>query len=79
MRTAIGLIVLGVVGGVVPTGLAGFPYAALIVACTLGALFLLFAACVIGASLARVSSPAASAPQRAFRRAPSTSTAPRTI
>lgn len=79
MRTAIGLIVLGVGGGVLPTGLAGIPYAALIVACTFGALLLLLAACVIGASLARVSSAAGPAPQLAFRRAASTSTAPRTI
>jgi hypothetical protein len=71
VKTAIALIVLGVVGGVVPTGLAGIPYATFIVACTFGALLLLLAACVIGASFARLSRPPATAPQ-ALRRAAST-------
>lgn len=79
MRTAIGLIVLGLVGGIVPTGLAGIPYAAALMACTFGALFLLLAVCVIGASLARPSRPAVPAPQLAFRRAASAGTAPRVI
>jgi len=78
VRTAIGLIVLGLVAGVVPTGFGGIQYAAVIVACTFGALFSLLAACLI-ASLVRFSKPAAPAPQLAFRRAASTSTAPRTI
>lgn len=81
MRTAIGLIALGVVGGVVPTGFAAIPWAAvlLVVACTSAALLLLLAACVIGASLARPSRPEAPAPQLTLRHAATTRSAPRII
>ena len=64
VRAAIGLIGLGVVGGVVPTGLAGMPYAALVLASASGSLVLLFVGCIVGANLARPSSPAA--PPRRF-------------
>lgn len=86
MRAVIGLIGLGVVGGVAPTGLAGVQYAAIALASTLGALLLLIAACVAWASLARSSRSlaqssrsAAPAPPLALRRAASTGSAPRSI
>jgi hypothetical protein len=59
VRAAIGLIGLGVVGGVVPTGLAGMPYAALALGSAGGSLLLLIALCIVGARLARPSSPTA--------------------
>ncbi len=46
MRTAIGLIVLGLVGGVLPTGLAGSAHAAQVLAGTVGALLSLLVSCV---------------------------------
>ena len=73
MRTAIGLIGLGVVGGVVPTGLAGIQYAAVVLTSTFGALLLLLACCLVGSSLGRPSRSAAPAPQLALRRAASRS------
>jgi hypothetical protein len=73
------LIALGFVGGVVPTGLAGVPYAALVLACTFGALLVLLAACVIGAVLAQPSQRATPVPQLALRRTASTGSASRTI
>jgi hypothetical protein len=48
MRTVVGLVVLGLVGGVVPTGLAGFAYAGQVLAGTVGALLSLAVCCVAG-------------------------------
>jgi hypothetical protein len=59
VRAAIGLIGLGVVGGVIPTGIAGMPYVALALGSAGGSLLLLIALCIVGAHLARPSSPAA--------------------
>lgn len=53
MRAAIGLIGLSLLGGVAPTGLSGLPYTAPVLAGTAGALVLLVAGCLAGASLAR--------------------------
>ena len=53
MRAAIGLVGLSLLGGVAPTGLPGIPYAALVFAGTAGALVLLVAGCLAGASLPR--------------------------
>jgi hypothetical protein len=65
MRAAIGLIGLSLLGGVAPTGLSGLPYAAPVLAGTAGALVLLVAGCLAGASLARRRGrPAASAASR---------------
>lgn len=46
MRTAIGLIALGVAGGVVPTGLAGIAHAGAVVGGTAAALALLVTLCL---------------------------------
>jgi hypothetical protein len=65
MRAAIGLIGLSLLGGVAPTGLSGLPYAAPVLAGTAGALVLLVAGCLAGASLAaRRGRPAASVASR---------------
>jgi hypothetical protein len=79
MRTAIGLTGLGVIGGVAPTGLAGIPYVALVLGSTCGALLLLVAGCVVGASLARPSSPAVPARRLPLRHATPTGSASRSI
>jgi len=81
MRAAIGLVGLSLIGGVAPTGLSGIPYAAPVLAGTAGALVLLVAGCLAGASLARRRArPAASVASRISlgRGAPAHS-APRTI
>jgi hypothetical protein len=46
MRTAIGLIGLGVAGGVVPTGLAGIAHVGAVVGGTVAALALLVTVCL---------------------------------
>jgi hypothetical protein len=46
MRTAIGLIGLGLVGGIVPTGLQGITYALQVLAGTAGALTALVICCL---------------------------------
>jgi hypothetical protein len=79
MRTAIGLIGLGVVGGIVPTGLPGIPYALLVLAATLAAMLLLVAGCVVGATLARRSPPPVSSRPLVLKQAASIRSAPRTI
>ena len=80
MRTAIGLTGLGVIGGVAPTGLAGIPYVALVLGSTCGALLLLVAGCMVGASLARrPSSPAVPARRLPLRHAAPTGSASRGI
>jgi hypothetical protein len=53
MRAVIGLVGLGLLGGVAPTGLSGIPYAAPVLAGTTGALVLLVAGCLAGARLSR--------------------------
>ena len=53
MRTAIGLIVLGVAGGVVPTGLAGIAHAGAVVGGTAAALALLVTLCLAAPVLIR--------------------------
>jgi hypothetical protein len=59
VRAAVGLIGLGVVGGVAPTGIAGMPYMALALGGAGGSLLLLIALCIVGAHLTRPSSPTA--------------------
>jgi hypothetical protein len=53
MRTAIGLIGLGVAGGVVPTGLAGIAHAGAVVGGTAAALVLLVTVCLVAPALSR--------------------------
>ena len=48
MRAVVGLVVLGLVGGVVPTGLVGFAHAGQVLAGTVGALLSLAVCCVAG-------------------------------
>jgi hypothetical protein len=58
MRTAIGLIGLGVAGGVVPTGLAGIAHAGAVLGGTAAALVLLVTVCLAAAALTRPRSKA---------------------
>ena len=67
MRAAIGLVGLSLIGGVAPTGLAGFAYAAPVLAGTAGALVLLAAGCLAGASLSRRRARPAASAAREFR------------
>jgi hypothetical protein len=53
MRVTIGLIGLSLVGGVVPTGLAGITHAAQVLAGTAGALLSLLLCCLAGAVASR--------------------------
>ena len=53
MKTAIGLIGLGVAGGIIPTGLAGIAHAGPVVGGTAAALALLVGICVAAPALAR--------------------------
>jgi hypothetical protein len=57
MRVAIGLIGLGLIGGVVPTGFAGVSYAVQVLAGTAGALASLLVVCLAGAAAARRAAP----------------------
>jgi hypothetical protein len=57
MRTAIGLIGLGLIGGVVPTGLQGITYALQVLAGTAGALTALVICCLASAVAARRQPP----------------------
>jgi hypothetical protein len=81
MRAAIGLIVLGLVGGVVPTGLSGFTHAAQVLAGTAGALISLVICCLGAGAAARAISAWALSPSRVQPRRPVvvTRSAPRTI
>ena len=80
MRTAIGLIVLGLVGGVAPTGLSGFTHAAQVLAGTAGALVSLVLCCLgAGAAVRALSAWALSAPRVHPRPVVVTRSAPRTI
>lgn len=49
MRTVISLVVLGLTGGLLPTGLAEFAHVAQVLAGTVGALLSLAVCCVAGA------------------------------
>ena len=53
MKTAIGLIGLGVLGGTIPTGLAGIAHAGAVVGGTAAALALLVGVCLAAPVLAR--------------------------
>jgi hypothetical protein len=53
MRTAIGLIGLGLIGGVVPTGLQGITYTLPVLASTAGALTALVICCLASAVATR--------------------------
>ncbi len=81
MRTAIGLITLGLLGGVVPTGLPGINHAAQVLAGTAGALLLSAAlCCLVGAVATRAASSfVPSAPRRQRRPVASTQSVPRSI
>ncbi len=80
MRTAIGLIVLGLIGGVVPTGLSGINHVAQVLAGTAGALLSLVICCLAGAAAARfASSFVPSVPRLQRRPIASTHSAPRSI
>src|SRR5438445_3224299 len=57
MRTAIGLIGLGLIGGVVPTGLQGITYAVQVLAGTAGALTALVICCLASAVAIRRQTP----------------------
>jgi hypothetical protein len=57
MRTAIGLIGLGLIGGVVPTGLQGSTYALPVLAGTAGALTALVICCLASAVATRRQTP----------------------
>jgi hypothetical protein len=57
MRTAIGLIGLGLIGGVVPTGLQGITYALPVLAGTAGALTALVICCLASAVATRRQTP----------------------
>ena len=57
MRTAIGLIGLGLIGGVVPTGLQGITYALQVLAGTAGALTALVICCLASAVATRRQTP----------------------
>ena len=70
MKTAISLLGLGIVAGVVPTGLAGIAQAGQVLLGTAGALLCLLVCCLAGPIAARRGAPAPR-PRRAPRRAPS--------
>ena len=57
MRTAIGLIGLGLIGGVVPTGLQGITYALPVLAGTAGTLTALVICCLASAVTIRRQTP----------------------
>jgi hypothetical protein len=79
LRAAIGLVGLGVVAGVVPTGAAGLPYVALALGGASGSLVLLISLCIAGARLARPSSPTAPPRRLPLRHATPTGSAPRSM
>jgi hypothetical protein len=57
MRTAIGLISLGVAGGILPTGAAGMAHVAPVVGGAVAALALLVGACLAAPALRRQAAP----------------------
>lgn len=64
MRTVIGLLGLGFVAGVVPTGLVGIAQAGLVILGTVGALLCLLVCCLAGPIAARWAAPALTAAPR---------------
>jgi hypothetical protein len=58
MRTVIGLLGLGFVAGVVPTGLVGIAQAGLVLLGTVGALLCLLVCCLAGPIAVRWAAPA---------------------
>jgi hypothetical protein len=70
MRTVISLLGLGLVAGVVPTGLLGIAQAALVLLGTAGALLCLLVCCLAGPIAVRWAGPALR-PAAALRRQPS--------
>jgi len=58
MRTVIGLLGLGLVAGVVPTGLLGIGQAGLVLLITAGALVCLLVCCLAGPAAVRWAGPA---------------------
>jgi hypothetical protein len=81
MRTAIGLIVLGLISGVAPTGLASIGHAALVLSGTAGALLSLLICCLVGATAARRAGPkiVPLTPRRRRLPLPTPQSAPRAI
>jgi len=81
MRTAIGLIGLCLIGGVVPTGIAGISHAGVVVGGTAGALLSLIVCCLVGAVAARRAAiaPQPLAPRRRQHSIASPESAPRSI
>jgi hypothetical protein len=81
MRAAIGLLGLGLLGGLAPTGLRGIPYAVPVVVGAVSALVLLLSGSVAFASFrprrvrraARRRAPAPTTPRRALNRVASPS------
>ena len=70
MRTAIGLIGLGVAGGVLPTGVAGMAHVAPVVGGAVAALTLLVGACLAAPALLRRRRRALPVPKLAVPAAP---------
>jgi hypothetical protein len=64
LRTAIGLIGLGLLGGVAPTGIAGIAHAGAVLVGTAGALLALIVVCLAGAAAARRAEFASFEPRR---------------
>jgi len=81
MRATIGLVALGLIGGVAPTGLAGIAHAGQVLAGTAGALLFLIVCCLAGAAAARVATPtiAPVVPRRPRSPIASPRSAPRSI
>jgi hypothetical protein len=81
MRTAIGLLGLGLLGGLAPTGLPGIPYAVPVLAGAVSAFVLLVSGCVAIASftprrarrVARRRAPVSTTPRRSLKRVASPS------
>jgi hypothetical protein len=81
MKTAIGLIGLGLVAGVAPTGIAGISHAAPVLAGTAGALLSLIVCCLVGAVASRraAAAPPSLAPRRQRNPIASPESTPRSI
>jgi hypothetical protein len=81
MRVAIGLIGLSLIGGVAPTGFAGFTHAAQVLAGTAGALLSLLLFCLAGAAAARRAAPTVVrvTPRRPYGSIASSQSVPRSI
>jgi len=77
MRVTFGLIALGVIGGLVPTGFLGVTQAAQVLAGTAGALLTLIVCCLAGAAARRAASSAMAAPRLQRSRIATTQSASR--